>query len=222
MVWIRTFFLKIFLRIFFIELNLKVILINLIFAIFLYFFGFSHIKIHNSESIGREVELTYSLVKTVINEVTVLHSQSFSISHVRRTLDFIQHYFITKDYTNIQYNLSKFKRADGSYFNPKSHFNHYNLYLSFQEIQEFNNTLWMHQLTHNIPIINKFDFNIFSENDIAHRYAQQYISSCIRIVDSTYIEPFNDGRISNEDLLKFIIENKLKITNNFKLSINVN
>lgn len=93
------------------------------------------------EPSGTEVELTYSLVKTTINGVPVLHSKSFGVSHVTKALNFIQHYFMTADYNNIQFNISKFRRIDGSYFNTKSHLNHYNLYLLFQEFQEYRYTL---------------------------------------------------------------------------------
>jgi hypothetical protein len=125
------------------RIELNVFLFNFLFILFLYYFNFLGIKMYSLEPAGvcPEAELTYSLVKTVINEVTVLHSKSFSISHVTRALNFIQHYFMVTDYNNIQYNISKFKRIDGSYFNPKSHFNHYNLYLSFQELQEYRHTI---------------------------------------------------------------------------------
>jgi hypothetical protein len=210
------------LRIFLFRFNLKMVLVNSIFIVFLYFFDFLNIKAYNLEPIGPEAELTYSLVKTVINEVYVIHSKSFNILHVTRTLNFIQHYFMTTDCNSIQYNFSKFKRTDGSHFNSKSHLNHYNVYLSFQEFQEYQHTIWTHQFTHNLPKNNEIDFKFFSENDITQRYIKQHISSCIRIIDSTYIKSFNDSYVSNDDLLKFAVENSFKITKHFKSSINVN
>lgn len=90
------------------------------------------------EPFGPEVELTYSLIKTTINEVPVLHSQSFKISYVTKALEFIQQYHLNTNYNNVQYNISKFKRIDGSYFNANSFLNHYNIFVS---CQEYNNTL---------------------------------------------------------------------------------
>lgn len=200
------------------RIELKTFLLNFIFMLSLYYFNFLEIKVHNLEPIGPEIELTYSLVKTVINEVPVFHSKSFSISHVTKALNFIQHYFMSTDHNNIHYNLSKFRCIDGSYFDRKSHLNHYNFYLSFQEC---GHTIFTHQLTHISPSTNLFEFKLFSENDIAQKHKDQYISSCIRIIESTYIEPFNDAFVSKNDLLKYTAKNNLKITKFFKNSINI-
>lgn len=80
----------------------------------------------------------------------------------------------------------------------------------------------MHQLTHRLPKNQGFEFKLFSEKDILYKNAKQYISSHIRIIDSTYVEKFDDDGISNEDLMKFMIENKLNIINHFKTSIKIN
>jgi hypothetical protein len=66
-----------------------------------------------------------------------------------------------------------------------------------------------------------FDFKFLSESDVVNENVKQYISSHIRIIDSNYIEPFNDKNISNDILLKFIIKNKLEITQHFKSSVNM-
>lgn len=201
------------------EFKLKAVINKFFLIIFLYSINSLNTKIYTLEPFSPEFELTYSLVKTTINEVTVLHSKSFSMSYVKKALEFIQQYYLNTDHNNIKYNISKFKRIDGSYFNHLSHLNHYNLYLPFQE---FDNTLWTHQLTHKLPKLNNFDFEFFSENDIVRKNIKQYISSNIRIIDSTYIEPFNDGYVSNDDLLKFTILNKLKIIHHFESSLNIN
>lgn len=206
----------------FFEFKLRTAIINFIFVLFLYFFNLLNIKIHTLEPFGSEVELTYSLIKTTINEVPVLYSQSFKMSYVTKALEFIQQYHLNTNYNNVQYNISKFKRIDGSYFNTNSCFNHYNIFIS---CQEYNNTLWMHQLTHNLPKkqeLRKIGFEYFLEKDILFRDSHQYVSSIIRIVDSTYIEEFNDGKISDEDLMEFMVKNKLNIINHFKTSIKIN
>lgn len=122
----------------FFKFKLKTIIINFIFALFLYFFNLLDVKLFMLEPFGPEVELTYSLIKTTINEVPVLHSSSFKISHVTKSLRFIQNYYLDADCNNIQYNVSKFRRIDGLLFNMNSHLNHYNIFIS---CSEYNNTL---------------------------------------------------------------------------------
>lgn len=83
----------------------------------------------------------------------------------------------------------------------------------------------MHQLTHNLPKKQgpqEIEFEYFLEKDILFKNLRQYVSSVIRIVDSTYIEGFNDGKISEKDLMKFIVKNKLNIINHFKTSLEIN
>lgn len=122
----------------FFKFKLKTIIINFIFALFLYFFNLLDVKLFMLEPFGPEVELTYSLIKTTINEVPVLHLSSFKISHVTKALRFIQNYYLDADCNNIQYNVSKFRRIDGLLFNMNSHLNHYNIFISCSEC---NNTL---------------------------------------------------------------------------------
>ena len=179
----------------------------------MYFFSFYQVK-----TVHLEGELVYSVVKTIVSEVPVFHSKSLTLSKISRAIEISQQFFINTQQNNIDYNIFRFKNINGSFFHKTSPYDHFNLCVV---IQELNDLFVTHQLTTHVNSNLQLEFTEITNRDIYDRVAQQFISNTVRVLDASQLEPYNKESITSKDISLFIARNELNIYSNFIKSLNI-